>query len=50
MNNIYIYSILGCWTKYDIESVADPKYNFVHALLVYVLYNLAIPKLFIHGF
>jgi len=40
ISNAHIYSILGYWTKYDIERLADPKYHFVHTILVYVLYNL----------
>jgi len=34
---VHIYSMLGYWTKYDIERIADPKYHFVHTILVYVL-------------
>jgi hypothetical protein len=44
IDNIHIYSILGYWTKYDIEIIADPKYHFIHTLLVYVLYNLTNSK------
>jgi hypothetical protein len=44
ISNAHIYSILGHWTKYDIESLADPKYHFVHTILVYVLHNLTNSK------
>jgi len=39
--NIYLYD-LGFWSRYDIDplSIAEPKYNFLNSVLLYVVSRL----------
>ena len=35
------YYDLVLWSKYDVENIADPKYHFIHIILLYILHKLS---------
>jgi hypothetical protein len=35
------YYDLFLWSKYDVENIADPKYHFIHIILLYILHKLS---------